>query len=210
MPGPARHLPALPVLVRAVDDQRTTARSLLEAAARTEPGQAFTVAGVTLIRAVVARGPARPSGPMTRQQASGATSLVKRTTHSGVGRSSRCSAPPASGLRSYSSSTTTAWCNTGSPPPARSSPCCRSCRQRPTPKGCSWSARNWQKCSAPSSPASACAPGRSRWYRPTTHANASGHRRRLCCSNAGSAPSAGRSPPPASASSCPKPSPPPG
>jgi len=51
MPGPARLLPALPVLVRAVDDQRTTARSLLEAAARTEPGQAFTVAGVTLNRA---------------------------------------------------------------------------------------------------------------------------------------------------------------
>ena len=56
MPGPARLLPALPVLVRAVDDQRTTARSLLEAAARAEPGQAFTVAGVSLIRAVVARG----------------------------------------------------------------------------------------------------------------------------------------------------------
>jgi integrase len=51
-----RLLPALPVLVRAVDLQRTTARSLLTAAARTEPGQPFTAGGVTLIRSVVERG----------------------------------------------------------------------------------------------------------------------------------------------------------
>jgi len=51
-----RLLPALPVLVRAVDQRRNTARSLLAAAAQSEQGQTFTIAGVTLIRAVVARG----------------------------------------------------------------------------------------------------------------------------------------------------------
>ena len=51
-----RLLPALPVLVRAVDQQRVAARSLLDAATQAEPGQPFTAASATLIRAVVARG----------------------------------------------------------------------------------------------------------------------------------------------------------
>ena len=51
-----RLLPALPVLVRAVDQQRVAARSLLDAATQAEPGQPFSAASATLIRAVVARG----------------------------------------------------------------------------------------------------------------------------------------------------------
>lgn len=51
-------LPALPVLVRSVDERRTTTHTLLEAARHTEPGQPITGAGVgtTLVRSIVARG----------------------------------------------------------------------------------------------------------------------------------------------------------
>jgi hypothetical protein len=48
-------LPALPVLVRTVDERRKTAGALLEAARRTRPGDAFTAAGQTLTRSIIAR-----------------------------------------------------------------------------------------------------------------------------------------------------------
>jgi integrase len=48
-------LPVLPVLVRTVDQRRKDAAVLLAAAARAAPGDAFTAAGQTLIRSVVAR-----------------------------------------------------------------------------------------------------------------------------------------------------------
>ncbi len=49
-------LPALPVLVSSVDQRRRTALALLEAARHTQPGQAFTIEGTTLLRPVIARG----------------------------------------------------------------------------------------------------------------------------------------------------------
>jgi integrase len=45
-------LPVLPVLVRAVDERRKTTEALLHAARRTSPGDRFTAAGQTLIRAI--------------------------------------------------------------------------------------------------------------------------------------------------------------
>lgn len=51
-------LPALPVLVRSVDQRRRTALALLEAAGHTQPGQAFTFEGISLLRPVIARGAA--------------------------------------------------------------------------------------------------------------------------------------------------------
>jgi integrase len=49
-------LPALPVLVRNVDQHRRTALALLEAARATPPGQAFTLETTTLVRTPIARG----------------------------------------------------------------------------------------------------------------------------------------------------------
>jgi integrase len=49
-------LPALPLLVHSVDQRRRSALALLEAARRTQPGQAFTIEGTTLLRPVIARG----------------------------------------------------------------------------------------------------------------------------------------------------------
>ncbi|MFF5249262.1 tyrosine-type recombinase/integrase [Streptosporangium sp. NPDC000095] len=46
-------LPVLPLLVRTVDQRRKDAAALLEAALRTPPGQVFTAAGQSLVRAVV-------------------------------------------------------------------------------------------------------------------------------------------------------------
>lgn len=46
-------LPALPVLMRGLEQRRTTTRALLEAGRRTAPGDPFTVAGTTLVRSVV-------------------------------------------------------------------------------------------------------------------------------------------------------------
>ncbi|MDN5918164.1 MAG: site-specific integrase [Pseudonocardia sp.] len=43
-------LPLLPVLVRAVDQRRTDARTLLDAARHAAPGESFTAAGQTLVR----------------------------------------------------------------------------------------------------------------------------------------------------------------
>jgi len=48
-------LPVLPVLVRTVDQRRKAAAELLAAARNTPPGQAFTAAGQTLIRAITHR-----------------------------------------------------------------------------------------------------------------------------------------------------------
>jgi integrase len=48
-------LPVLPVLVRTVDRRRTTTGALLHAAQHTDPGHAFTTAGQTLTRSVLAR-----------------------------------------------------------------------------------------------------------------------------------------------------------
>ena len=48
-------LPVLPVLARTVARRRTQAAELLEAAARTPPGQEFTAAGQTLVRSAVKR-----------------------------------------------------------------------------------------------------------------------------------------------------------
>ena len=49
-------LPALPVLVRSVNERRKASRALLEAARQTAPGQSVTVAETTLVRSLVARG----------------------------------------------------------------------------------------------------------------------------------------------------------
>ncbi|MGW0876891.1 hypothetical protein ACWD3Z_41455 [Streptomyces sp. NPDC002740] len=46
-------LPALLVLVRSVDQRRSDAAALLEAARNTDPSEAFTAAGQQLVRAVV-------------------------------------------------------------------------------------------------------------------------------------------------------------
>jgi integrase len=48
-------LPALPVLVRSVDQRRLTTLALLEAARRTPSGQSFTSEGTTLVRSVITR-----------------------------------------------------------------------------------------------------------------------------------------------------------
>jgi integrase len=48
-------LPVLPVLVRTVDERRKAAAALLEAARAAQPGEAFTAAGQTLTRPVIAR-----------------------------------------------------------------------------------------------------------------------------------------------------------
>jgi integrase len=48
-------LPVLPVLVRTVDQRRKAAAELLVAARQTPPGQAFTAAGQTLVRAMTHR-----------------------------------------------------------------------------------------------------------------------------------------------------------
>ncbi|HKS98495.1 MAG TPA: site-specific integrase [Rugosimonospora sp.] len=52
-------LPVLPILVRTVDQQRKDTAARLNAAQATAPGQSFTAAGQTLIRAVVARASSR-------------------------------------------------------------------------------------------------------------------------------------------------------
>jgi len=49
-------LPVLPALVRTVDQRRKNAAELLAAARQHEPGESFTAAGQTLIRAVAKRG----------------------------------------------------------------------------------------------------------------------------------------------------------
>lgn len=49
-------LPALPVLVRSVEQRRRSTLVLLEAARASEPGQVFTVGATTLIRTPIARG----------------------------------------------------------------------------------------------------------------------------------------------------------
>ena len=59
-------------------------------------------------------------------------------------------------------SATTAWSNTGCPPPANSCRCCRSPRPRPTPNGCWSSAPNWPTCSPRSSAGSAATTAPSR------------------------------------------------
>lgn len=46
-------LPVLPVVVRNVDQRRTTAATLLEAARQAPPGEPFTAEGTTLVRAVI-------------------------------------------------------------------------------------------------------------------------------------------------------------
>jgi hypothetical protein len=51
-------LPVLPLLVRTVDQRRKDAAALLEAARQTPPGQPFTAAGQTLVRAIVPNGTA--------------------------------------------------------------------------------------------------------------------------------------------------------
>ncbi len=51
-------LPALPALVRAVNQHRTTAQALLAAARKARPGQPFTAAGTSLVRSTVTRGAA--------------------------------------------------------------------------------------------------------------------------------------------------------
>jgi integrase len=48
-------LPALPVLVRSVDQRRLTTLALLEAARRTPSGQSFTSEGTTLVRSLITR-----------------------------------------------------------------------------------------------------------------------------------------------------------
>jgi integrase len=49
-------LPALPVLVRSVDERRRNAHALLQAARATEPGHPIPTSGDTLVRSAVARG----------------------------------------------------------------------------------------------------------------------------------------------------------
>jgi len=49
-------LPALPALVRSVNEHRKQSAQLLDAARRASPGTRFTSAGTTLVRAVIARG----------------------------------------------------------------------------------------------------------------------------------------------------------
>jgi len=51
-------LPALPALVRSVNTRRAAAHTLLSTARATEPGQAFTAGGTSLVRSTVARGAA--------------------------------------------------------------------------------------------------------------------------------------------------------
>ena len=46
-------LPVLPVVIRCVDQRRTTSRALLEAGRHAKPGEAFTAAGTSLVRSVV-------------------------------------------------------------------------------------------------------------------------------------------------------------
>jgi integrase len=46
-------LPVLPVVVRSVDQRRTTAAALLDAARQARPGEPFTAEGATLIRSVI-------------------------------------------------------------------------------------------------------------------------------------------------------------
>jgi hypothetical protein len=69
-------LPVLPVLVRAADQWRANARALLTAARATTPGEAFTVAGHTLIRAV--RPHADPTNVWVHDPVTGTRRLLNR------------------------------------------------------------------------------------------------------------------------------------
>ena len=101
----------------AVDDRRTaTPRTCCTPPARPRPGEPFTADGQTLTRSD--RPASRPDqglgrGPRHRQTPRPDPRGRPRVL--GLGRSSRCCAPPASASRNCSSSATTAWCNTGCP-----------------------------------------------------------------------------------------------
>ncbi|MEU4843139.1 hypothetical protein [Nocardia testacea] len=81
-------LPVLPMLIEAVDRERRNVALRLELAAKTAPGEVFTVDGVTLRRSRLARPSPRP---WAEDLAGGtrATSPVTKTGHSGHGQQSR-------------------------------------------------------------------------------------------------------------------------
>jgi len=175
-------LPVLPVVVRTVDERGKTARTLLDAARLTAPGQ--MVDGSTLRRAVIGlRGD--PDKTWADDPGTGRRrDLLREEDHAfwawGIVEVLRAT---ASGSRNCSSSATTASCNIGCPPPASSSRCCRSRRPRPTPNACWWSAPTWRTCWPASSAASVTAPERCRSSPPTTPASGCGQPRHRCCSS---------------------------
>lgn len=155
-------LPVLPVLARAVNENRKATGALLQAAHHAQPGQPFTAAGQTLTRSLTRHGTV--AGKVWADDpapASDATSDSKKITPSGPGRSWKSCEPPAFAWRSCWSCPTTASSSIGYPPPVRSCRCSRSCRPRLMRSGSWWSHRSWLRSSARSSTGSVIARGRS-------------------------------------------------
>jgi hypothetical protein len=89
-------LPVLPTLVAWVDTERTKAAGLLAAGLRTEPGELFTAAGVTLRRSVTKTQTTGPVWAEDPAAANAATSASSNTAGSGPGPWSRCCDIPES------------------------------------------------------------------------------------------------------------------
>lgn len=115
------------------------------------------------------------------------------THRRGIGRGAACRAP-AGGRGGRANSATTAWSNTGCPPPVNSSPSCRSFRPRRTPSGSFSSAPSSPTSSARSSAESGTPPAPFPWSPPTTAANACGRSPPHRCSNGASAARTAHSP----------------